>query len=72
MAQPDVILREDRLDSGLAYLAGEMGLACPALPPAEAEPRFTLAQIHDAEIEDAAEEALQRDYVGFGFGRWKG
>lgn len=71
-AQPDLILREDRLTTGLAYIAAELGLPCPPLPDDPAKPLFTLAQIYDAEIEAAAAEALQRDYVGFGFGRWKG
>ena len=70
-AQPDLILREDRLATGLAYIAAELGLPCPPLPIDPAQPLFTLAQIHDAEIDAAAEEALQRDFVGFGFGPWK-
>lgn len=71
-AQPDLILREDRLAPGLAYIAADLGLPCPPLPVDPEKSLFTLAQIHDAEIDAAAEDALQRDYVGFGFGPWQG
>jgi len=71
-AQPDLILREDRLAQGLAHIAAELGLPCPPLPPETGKPLFGLSEIYDNEIETAAQEALQRDYVGFGFRRWQG
>jgi hypothetical protein len=30
-----------------------------------------LAAIHDVALEDAVEAAYPRDYLGYGFGRWK-
>ncbi|HEX9858421.1 MAG TPA: nodulation protein NodH, partial [Paracoccaceae bacterium] len=67
---PDLVLREDRLAEGLAYLAAEVGAACPALPSVPEDAPHPLATIYDAEIEDAVREAYPRDYIGFGFGRW--
>jgi hypothetical protein len=68
---PDLVLREERLVSGLAFLAAEVGLACPPLQmPEEAAP-FALDEIHDAELEAATREAYARDYLGFGFGDWR-
>ncbi len=69
--QPDLILREDRLAEGLAYLAAEIGRPCPPLPADPARPVHALADIHDGEVEAAARDAYQRDYVGFGFGPWR-
>ena len=66
----DLVIREDRLAEGLAHLAGEVGvIAPPALPDSSAE--AALAAIHDDRLEQAAEAAYQRDYTGFGFGRWR-
>ena len=69
---PDIVLREDRLADGLAFVAGEVGLATvPPLPAVPEDVAGCLADIHDTELEDAAEAAYPRDYLGFGFGRWK-
>jgi Sulfotransferase family len=69
---PDVVLREDRLAEGLAFVASEAGLtSVPALPPDTADLAKGLAAIHDDALEDAAGAAYSRDYLGFGFGRWK-
>ncbi len=65
---PDLVLREDRLAEGLAYLADEVGKACPALAPAPQDEM--LATVYDDELEAAAREAYARDYVGFGFRDW--
>lgn len=62
---PDAVLREDRLAEGLAWLCSEVGVQSPALRPPEAT---TLDAIMDDEIEDAARDTYQRDYMGFGFG----
>ena len=68
---PDLVLREDQLAGGLAFLASEVGLAAPA-PGAEAPATpYTLADVFDDEIEAAAREAYQRDYATFGFGPWR-
>jgi len=72
MALPDVILREDELAQGLAVLAQHF--ARPTVPPGQAAPDrpFDLAQIYDDEIEDLCAVAYQRDYMTFGFARWRG
>ena len=67
---PDLVQREEGLVEGLAYLAGQVGRSSPPLPP-EPPATFSLAEIYDGEIEAAAQEAYQRDYIGFGYGRWK-
>lgn len=67
---PDVVLREERLAEGLAWLAAELGVpAAPLLAAPESAPH-PLTAIYDAEIEAAARDAYQRDYMGFGFGTW--
>ncbi|MBI1217263.1 MAG: nodulation protein NodH [Rhodobacteraceae bacterium] len=68
---PDLVLREDQLAPGLAFLASEVGL--PALAPGPELPtgRYALADVFDDEIEAAAREAYQRDYATFGFGAWR-
>jgi hypothetical protein len=66
----DMVVREDRLAEGLAFLAAETGVAPPdtiARDPAEA----ALLSIHDENLEQAAAEAYARDYLGFGFTRWR-
>lgn len=65
---PDHVLREDRLAEGLAYLAAEVGIACPPAPEFAAD---GLATIYGAELEEAARDAYARDYMGFGFGDWR-
>ncbi len=67
---PDVVLREDRLAQGLAYLAGETGLIAPPLPASEIDAKDMLTQIYDPAVEAAAREAYGRDYTGFGFADW--
>lgn len=63
---PDYLLREDRLGEGLAFLCAEAGVQCPPLPdPAHDE--GPLAELLNDEVTEAAREAYQRDYVGFGF-----
>jgi LPS sulfotransferase NodH len=66
----DLVVREDRLDEGLAFLAAETGVAPPPkLMPDPAE--TALLSIWDESLEDAAAEAYARDYMGFGFTRWR-
>ncbi len=65
----DHLLREDRLAEGLAALAAEAGVNPPAIvaDPAEA----ALLSIWDETLDSAAAEAYARDYMGFGFTRWR-
>lgn len=72
LAGPDLVLREERLQEGLDFLAAEVGCSAPKIAPAEAEAPFALADVVDDEIEAACREAYQRDYATFGFGRWRG
>lgn len=66
----DLVVREDRLAEGLAYLAGELGLNAPA-PATDTMAQEALAEIWTPEMEGAAQEAYTRDYMGFGFGPWR-
>ena len=65
---PDHVLRENTLSEGMAYLAAEVGVACP---PVADVANDGLAEIYDAELEAAARDAYGRDYMGFGFGDWR-
>ncbi len=66
---PDMILREDRLRSDLAGLAGQLGRSKMPVVPDVTDPwRARLDAIYDAEVEAAARQAYARDYQMFGFG----
>ena len=65
----DYLLREDRLGEGLAMLADEMGVDAPSIP--RSLEQAALLPIWDERLEAAAAEAYQRDYMGFGFTRWR-
>lgn len=68
--QPDMILREDSLESGLAQLAEQAGVDAPAPPPFIDEAPVALADYHDDEVEAAVRAAYQRDYMMYGFRPW--
>lgn len=68
---PDLVLREDSLPVGLGFLAMELGTDCPSLPNLPDPSHDLLAQIYDGELEAAAREAYNRDYMGYGFGDWR-
>ncbi|UYV37415.1 sulfotransferase domain-containing protein [Rhodobacteraceae bacterium D3-12] len=71
-ALPDVVLREDEMAEALTGLAQKMGHdAVPQIAVSQAHGPVTLAQVYDEEIEAAAQEAYQRDYLVFGFDRWR-
>lgn len=71
-AMPDMLLREDRLRGDFAMIAGQMGRTSMPEPDAETDPHGArLAAIYDAEVETAAQNACQRDYVAFGFSEWR-
>ena len=67
----DTLLREDRLDSGLAYLAAEVGLPALAYVAQTKETAVSLDAIYGPDLEAAARDAYDRDYAGFGFGDWR-
>ncbi len=68
---PDLLLREDSIDAGLAFLAAETGITPPAFHAVAQDAPFALADIYDEEIEAAVRDAYQRDYMGFGFDAWR-
>ncbi len=66
---PDMILREDRLRSDLAGLAGQIGRRKMPVVPDNTDPwADRLAAIYDAKVEAATRQAFGRDYQMFGFG----
>ncbi len=65
----DHLLREDRLAEGLGALAAERGVSPPRVTDDTAV--AALLSIWDETLEFAAAEAYARDYMGFGFTRWK-
>ncbi|HBB84851.1 MAG TPA: nodulation protein NodH, partial [Sulfitobacter sp.] len=69
---PDRIIREEDLAAELAALATTQGHATSPGVPAPVEPGpFMLADIYDNEIEALAADAYQKDYMTFGFSRWR-
>jgi hypothetical protein len=70
LRSPDLVIREDRLTTGLAYLASELGFTAPPVTP-DPNPAHRLQSIWCEELETAAQEAWPRDYTTFGFAGWK-
>jgi len=68
---PDLILREEELESALSALALQVGYDPKPVPKLSRETPFTLADIYDDDIEKLAQDAYQRDYMMFGFDRWR-
>ncbi|SEP92670.1 nodulation protein NodH [Thalassovita taeanensis] len=70
---PDFILRETEAGAYLPAMAQQLGYdAPPALEDAKPEQPVPLSAIYDAEIEQMVSAIYQKDYIGFGFGRWPG
>lgn len=69
-ALPDMVMRAERLEEDLALIAGQTGQKSPPLRAVDAGQPFELSDIYDAEIEDAVQDAYQRDYMLFGYGAW--
>ena len=71
-ALPDMILREDEVEVYLPALAQQLGHDDPVAPQTAADDRpYPLADIYDEEIEDLVSTVYQRDYIAFGFERWR-
>ena len=68
---PDLVIREERLVDGLRWLTDELGLDASTPPPPD-DCAEALARIWLPEMETAAEAAYSRDYLGLGFGPWRG
>ncbi|WP_207903619.1 nodulation protein NodH [Rhodovulum marinum] len=68
---PDMVLRAERMAIELPMLAAQVGADAPGLPASQDDPSpVPLAAIYDDEIEAAARNAYQRDYMGLGYGPW--
>ncbi|SFJ60643.1 sulfotransferase family 2 domain-containing protein [Celeribacter neptunius] len=67
---PDLIIREESLAADMAYLSKGLGLKSPKLAAEAPETPVALAEIYDAEVEEAVKAAYQRDYMMFGFKPW--
>lgn len=72
LALPDMILREEELVSYLPALAMQVG-RLDAPDPEEVAPRHpvSLEAIYDEEIERMVQDIYKRDYIAFGYDRWK-
>ena len=69
-AVPDIVIREDEMESMLPSLAAQLGLAEVSVPGASTDHPHALADIYDAEVEALCQQVYQRDYIAFGFGNW--
>ncbi|HEY9040509.1 MAG TPA: sulfotransferase family 2 domain-containing protein [Roseovarius sp.] len=69
---PDVIIREDEMTPQLGALAQQVGYS-GAAPVAAAPPDqpYALADIYDEAIEAQIADIYQRDYIMFGWDRWR-
>lgn len=73
VAMPDMVLRAERLASDLELITAPLGTAPPPLPASSNDPApVPLSAIYDDEIEAAARDAYQRDYMAFGYRAWGG
>lgn len=69
---PDVILREETLPHDLAALAATVGYRdAPQIEPAGLNGHYSLEDIYYEKIEALGADVYQRDYMMFGFGRWR-
>ncbi|MEH6645545.1 nodulation protein NodH [Sulfitobacter sp.] len=69
---PDIILREDALPRDLSTLAATLGYSdAQRIEPAGLHGNHMLEDIYDDEIEALGADVYQRDYMMFGFGRWR-
>ncbi len=72
VAPPDFILREDEMEVMLPFVAARAGHGQAPAPAEVADTApMPLSAIYDDEIEQMAGNIYQKDYISFGFGRWK-
>ncbi len=70
---PDMVIRTDQLGLGLAQLSQQIARRqMPAVPDAAICAPTGLASIYDEEIEAAVRAVYNRDFMAFGFRRWRG
>ena len=67
----DLILREDQIAPGLAYLTSTVGQPCPTYTALPDSLPVGLDAIYGPDLEAAARDAYDRDYAGFGFKDWR-
>ncbi len=67
---PDIVIREDRMALGLAWLAAEVGIAA-AIYQADQTAANALNAVYDSSFESACEDAYTRDYIAQGWTRWQ-
>ena len=69
---PDLVLREDTMATALADLATSVGYAdAPRVGPTSFHGTHMLEDIYDDDVEALAADVYQRDYMMFGFGKWR-
>ena len=69
---PDMIIREDEMTAYLPALAQQVGHPDPTDPITAAEDTpYRLEDIYDDDIESRAADVYQRDYLMYGFKRWR-
>ncbi|MGX9352521.1 nodulation protein NodH [Shimia sp. W99] len=72
LALPDMIIREDEMQSYLPALAMQVArMDAPDPEPARSDQPWALDDVYDDEIEAMVSDIYQRDYWIFGFDRWK-
>ncbi|MCL6285162.1 sulfotransferase domain-containing protein [Ruegeria sp. 2012CJ41-6] len=71
-ALPDMVLREDEMPTQLPALAQQLGRTDAPVPKtADDDAPYALADIYDADLEQACAEIYLRDYIQFGFTEWR-
>ena len=71
-ATPDLLCRADRLERDLEYLSQTIGAKADRPPISlDTAAQVPLAAIYDDDLEAAARDAYPRDYITFGFTKWK-
>ena len=69
---PDIIIREHSIAADLRYLAESIGCKDAPQFDLETDPyQQRLLTIYNKEIEKAARDVYQRDYLSFGFSNWR-
>lgn len=69
---PDRLIREADMARELPELANFVGKQnAPAVPKSPADQPFALTDVYDTELEELCRAAYQRDYMMFGFTRWR-
>jgi len=69
---PDMILREETMAGALNELAADAGYdSAPRVELPSFHGTHLLEDVYDDEIEALGAEVYQRDYMMFGFGRWR-